>query len=105
MKYNNIVTNTFLRIGGNSFSNNSPVVTPYDITLIGMSLSTNAAETWIGSIWVNGATGATLSVTAADSAYASNYSLGITAGSKISFYCAGSTVDRPNLTGWFRRDS
>jgi hypothetical protein len=88
-------------VGGNVFSNESPVVFAYEAKLVAMSLSSEQPDTWVGSIRIDGATGATLSSGGNSRAYQTDYNVTIPAGSVISFYCEGTGVRRPNLTGWF----
>lgn len=81
------------------FNNIAPLVIAQDVTLIGISASSDVAETWVAEVHDSGALipGATLSLTATDSDYRNDLSIAISAGSELMLYCNGSKINKPRI--------
>jgi len=90
-------TNEYARFGGQFTSNQSSARLMKNMTLIGMSIQTNGAETWTARVRKNGAVTnlASLAASAATGAQASNYNLDFDAGDKVDVFIDGSSIDRP----------
>ena len=82
---------------GDFTSNQSSARLMKNMTLVGMSVQTNGAETWTARVRKNGVVTnlASLAVSGADGAQASTYNVDFNAGDKIDVFIDGTSVDRP----------
>jgi hypothetical protein len=98
-------TNIYLRAHNDLPTNISPIVLPFDTTLISMSLSTASAQTWIAQIRLGGSpvAGASLPAVAVAKAWRDDLAINFSAGDAVQLYCNGSSIDRPNVYAVFRR--
>jgi len=94
-------TNIYLNLFANIPSNLSSYIVPVNSLITKMSVCTKSQETWVPEIRVNGTPAATMSVTALSSAYGT-FSVAVSAGDRISFYCNGTTIGYPNIQAFFR---
>lgn len=94
---NNNNANEYARFGGGFTSNQSSARLINNMTLIGMSIQTNGAETWTARVRKNGvATNlASLAATAQAGVQDATLNVDFTAGDKIEVFIDGSSVDRP----------
>ena len=95
------VSNTYLKGSGDTYTNVSPYIAPFDCKLTAISASTAYVETWNAEVHVNGSNIGSLSIFSSDNGYASPLNVTINAGDKISLYCNGSIIPSPNITAWF----
>lgn len=102
---NGLATGVYLRTSDGVLTNISPVVLPFDATLIAMSASSASAQTWTAEVHLLNVlvTGATLGLVTASSAYRNDLSINLNAGDKIEVFCNGVGVDRPDVNLVFRR--
>jgi len=102
---NAIVTNVFLRGGGNVPTNVAGFTLPFDTTLVGMGAATAGPFSWIAEVRNNGVAipVAQLPVVAAAQAYTAVLSVTLNAGDELSVYCNGTTINRPAVTLFLRR--
>jgi hypothetical protein len=86
-------------------SNVRSYVMPYPVTLTGLSLSTNIAETWTAEVRRNGVATvlASLAVVAARTGTRNDLSVDFDVDDEIEFYCNGSGVGSPLITATFMR--
>jgi hypothetical protein len=90
-------TDTYLAVAGGANSNQSPYIAFEDCKLTNISVATTTSETWVAEVRVNGTVAASYSVVSRDSDRAT-IDIDINAGDKISFYCLGNNISRPNIT-------
>jgi len=95
------VSNTYLKGSGDTYTNVSPYIAPFDCKLTAISASTAYVDTWNAEVHVNGSNIGSLSIFSSDNGYALPLNVTISAGDKVSFYCNGSIVQSPNITAWF----
>jgi len=102
---NAIVTDVFLRGGGNVPTNVAGFILPFDTTLVGIGVTTLGPFTWITEVYNNGGAIpiAQLPVVAAAQAYTAVLSVALNAGDELSVYCSGTTINRPAVTLFLRR--
>lgn len=91
------VTNTYLSQFGNANTNQSPYIAYNDCTITNMSVSTKGNATWIAEVRVNSVVAASMSVISIDSERGT-FNVNVSAGDKVSFYCNGSSINKPNIT-------
>lgn len=98
-------TNIYLRDADGVPSNLSPYILPFDAYLIGISASTDGAETWTAEVHkeLSLISGATLDITAADSGQRSDLEISLNAGDEINLYCNGTAINRPTVTVFFKK--
>jgi len=92
----NSVTNSYLRQFNGTPTNQSSYVAFMDCKIKNMSVGSNDNESWIAETRINGVASATMSVSSTSFTY-SSFDVSVNAGDKISFYCNGSDIDRPNI--------
>ena len=82
---------------GEFTSNQSSARLMKNMTLVGMSIQTNGAETWTAQVRKNGVVTnlASLAASAAAGAQDNTFNIDFNAGDKIDVYIDGSSVDRP----------
>lgn len=95
------VTNSYLKGAGNTFTNVTPYIAPFDCEITAISASSEFSETWSAEVHVNGSSIGSLSIFSSDNGYASPLSISVNAGDKISLYCNGTTINGPSITVWF----
>ena len=98
-------TNSYLRMGGNAFSNLSPFILPFNSTIIGISAGTQVTETWTAEVHsgLSLITGATLSISAATSGSTNSLSIDMNLGDPIELFVNGTNIQRPNIAVFFVR--
>lgn len=101
---NSINTNNIYLSAGDTPTNVSPFVLPFNCTLIAISAATEGAESWTAEIHesLSLISGATLVLSAADKGYTTK-SINVNAGDEIALYCNGTGIRRPRITAFFRR--
>jgi len=100
-----LATGIYLRTNNNLPTNISPIILPFDATLIAVSASGAAAQTWAAEVHLLGSliAGALVNVTAAQSAFTAALSIDFDAGDGVQLFCNGTSIDRPNIDAVFRR--
>ncbi len=101
-----VVTNSYLRGGGNVPTNVAGFLLSFDATIVGISAVTNGAFTWAAEVRKNGAAPpiASLAIVAAASGYTA-LTLGVDtdAGDIIEMYCNGGNINRPHMMVYYKR--
>jgi hypothetical protein len=95
----NNATNIYLENNG-IFSNLTPIIISENCLLKSISASTDGNENWIAEIHGNGTliSGATLNIVSSDSGIENDLYINIPAGTKLSVYCNGINIRKPNVT-------
>lgn len=99
------VTSQYLRQHDGVPMNLNRFILPFDATLIAMSAACNTSASWVAEVH-NGLSlvaGATLSVTAATSAFRNDLTIDFSAGDDIELFMNGTSIDRPGILAVFRR--
>ena len=102
---NSVVTNSYLRGPGSVPTNIAGFKLGYNATIVGIGVATNGPYTWVAEVRKNGSPTviASLSVSAAASAYVTSLSVDISAGDIIQMYCNGTTINRPQMLVYYKR--
>lgn len=102
---NTKASNIYLRTYDNATTLTSPFVVPFDSTLIAMSASSETAATWTAEVRVGQVLvpGASLLVTATDTAYAAK-NVAFVAGTRVQLFCNGSNIPYPRINLFFLRN-
>lgn len=97
-------TNIYARYG-TVLTNETPIVLPYDVTLVGMAASSKTSNTWSAEIHkaLTLVAGALVTVTAATKAITSALTVDLTAGDELQIYINGTSVVNPVVTLFFAR--
>jgi hypothetical protein len=97
-------SNIYLRTYDGATTLVAPLVIPFDCTLVAMSASSESLSSWNAEVHVSNVLvpGASLAVTASDSAYA-NKNVNFLAGSRLQLYCNGVNVPFPRINLFLRR--
>jgi hypothetical protein len=100
-----VTTNIYLRTHDNIPTNVSPIILPFNSTLIAISASCSSASTWVAEVHLAGSlvTGAILNIAAAVKAYRNDLTIDFNAGDGVQIYCNGTGVPFPNVDLIFRR--
>jgi hypothetical protein len=87
----------YLDVAGNTPSNLSGYVVPFNGFLTAINASTNGPETWIVEVQRNNISTiiASLSITAAESAFDDTFNVPIIEGDEIQIFCNGSGISNP----------
>lgn len=98
-------SNLYLRGPGNTPTNQSGFLLPYDATLIAITAKTGATETWTAEIRKNGnaAPIASVGIAAATSGVSNALSIDVNEGDEIQMYCNGTNINRPHIMAYFKR--
>lgn len=98
-------SNIYLCSGNGTPTNVSPFILPFNSTIIAISASSDGAETWTAEVRKSGTliSGASLSISAAASAYDDSYNINVDQGDGLQFYCNGTSITRPRMTVWLKR--
>ncbi len=97
----NSTTDIYLKGSGDTFTNVSPYIAPFDCKITAISASSQNSTNWNPEIHINGVNVASLSIFSTTSGYASPLNISVNAGDAVSFYCNGSSVNSPSINAWF----
>lgn len=86
-------------------TNITPFIVPYNCTLVAISISTSASNTWTGSVLQNGTIVASVLANTATSAFDGALSVNLTAGDAIRLRITANTgtVNNPTITAYFKK--
>jgi len=101
----NTATNIYLRYHQNVPTNVSPIVSPFDTTLIAISASGASAQTWQAQVHLSGSlvAGAYLDINASQNAFRNDLSIDFDAGDAIELFCSGTGIQFPTITAFFKK--
>ena len=101
----NNASNIYLRSFDRVATSATPLIIPFDSTLIGMTASTTSAETWSAQVHIANSlvVGAALAVTAATSAVDMTLNIDFSAGDEIQIFASGTGLSRPHVNLYFAK--
>jgi hypothetical protein len=102
----NNVTDSYLRGGGDAYTNQSGFRCAFACKITAISASNDGTETWTAEVRKNGSATviASQSVAAASGDQTDGLSVSLAAGDVVEFYCNGTNISDPGITIWVEEE-